>query len=147
MRVTFAHLCDYATVSKEGKLSVLGIFSTISVSQIPARHAQMFLAFELELEPLELNHDFNIEIRCRDADGGPVFAIQGTMNLEGQAKPGQKPRIGQTVQLTNTEFRRPGDYDVTIQISGRVEATVPFSVIERQKDDPPPQIGNRPPNG
>ncbi len=40
-------ICDYATISQEGKLSILGIFDQIYVTQFPAQHLRMFVVSSL----------------------------------------------------------------------------------------------------
>lgn len=53
MRVLFAHLCDYAMVSNDGKPSLIGLFSAVKTRDLPSVHLQSFIAlgFDLENEP------------------------------------------------------------------------------------------------
>ena len=48
MQVKLAVVADYANVSSEGKLNILGIFDRINVSDLPAAHPQMHLILRLE---------------------------------------------------------------------------------------------------
>lgn len=44
-------LCDYAILSKENKLSLLGIFDQIYVEKVPSQHLKMYLVGVLKGEP------------------------------------------------------------------------------------------------
>src|SRR5919204_3250104 len=48
MRLSLALLADYANVSHDGKLNIMGIFGQIHAPQFPAVHAQMHLVLSLE---------------------------------------------------------------------------------------------------
>jgi uncharacterized protein DUF6941 len=93
MQINFAHLCDYASVSREGKLSVMGIFDKINAQQLPYTHPQAFLAFQIEINSAEAGRPFAIEIHCVDADGNEVFKNQGQGRWSGRsAGPTTRPR-------------------------------------------------------
>ena len=42
-KLNFSFLCDYASVSREGKLSMAGIFENINVRRLPTHHPLMFI--------------------------------------------------------------------------------------------------------
>jgi len=43
LEAEFLVLCDQAIISKEGKLSIIGIFNQIFVRRLPTRFSQMFI--------------------------------------------------------------------------------------------------------
>lgn len=131
MNVTYGFLCDYATVSREGKLSIIGIFSDINVGQLPARHPQAFLAFELELSYAEVNLDLPMRIECVDEDGSPVFKMDGQVQVRGRARPGERPRLAQALQLNDLTFQHAGRYDINIFVNNELKRTVEFTVSHR----------------
>lgn len=45
--VEYSMLCDYASVSMDGKLSLNGIFERIVAKEVPAKHPQMFVVSKL----------------------------------------------------------------------------------------------------
>lgn len=139
MNVTYGFLCDYATISQEGKLSILGIFSDISVREVPSRHPQAFLAFELEFSYAEMNAEFPLRIECVDEDGQAVFKADGQATLSGHAKPGQRPRIVQALQLNDLTFEQAGRYDINIFVNNELKRTIEFTVTTR-----PPETESSP---
>ena len=53
-------LCDYATISREQKLSVIGIFDQFFVSNIPTTWPKMYLVAVLSGEP---NSDYQVTLK------------------------------------------------------------------------------------
>lgn len=142
MDVRFAHLCDYASISREGKLSVMGIFSNINVGELPARHPFMCLAFELELSYAEFGRKHTVEIKGVDADGGNQFlTMKGEMviNAPEQPRRGERPRIGQIMQLHNMQFKRTGAHDIHIFVNGDLKQTVTFLITRRERPTRAPE--------
>src|SRR5437870_1213864 len=103
MKVNFAHLCDYAIVSQEGKLSVLGIFDNVHAGQLPAIHQKMVLAFQIVPHPSEVGNSFEVCVQCVDQDGGKLFELKGTMKTAiapgATMKPGDRPRFSQVMEI------------------------------------------------
>ena len=53
-------LCDYATVSREQKLSVIGIFDQFFVANVPTNWPKMFLVAVISGEP---DHEYPITLK------------------------------------------------------------------------------------
>jgi hypothetical protein len=121
MDVTFGHLCDYATVSQDGKLSVMGIFGQIYAPKVPVVHPQMFLAFELEFDYTEVGRDFTVEVQIVDEDGRVIWGLKGGGKMQSPSppKPGDRPAAGQIFTIQNLKFDKFGSYDVNIFANGR----------------------------
>ena len=131
MEVNFAHICDYATVSQDGKLSVLGIFGQINAAQVPVIHAQMFLAFEIGFDYTEVGREFNAEVQIVDEDGHAIWGVKGagTMRLPTAPKPGDRPTAGQIFAITNLRFAKVGTYDVNLVANGKHAKRLQLKVV------------------
>jgi hypothetical protein len=77
MQVKLALLADYANVTAEGKLNILGIFYRINVMEMPAVHPQMHFILRLEAHSAERDRPQAVEIRLHDPDGQTVFEVRG----------------------------------------------------------------------
>jgi len=139
MEVKFAHLCDYASVSREGKLSVMGIFSNIGVQTLPALHPIAYLAFEMELRSAEMDRESEIEIDVVDADGNNIWKMEGKFKGDRRGKPGERATVGQIIPLQGLTFQRYGAHEINIFLNGQPKATVSFNVTVA---GPPPQQGS-----
>jgi hypothetical protein len=122
-------LADYANVSREGKLNILGIFDRINASSVPALHPQMQLVMTLEADRGDADKEHRIEIEMIDADGAKLFSIGGNLKF-GPPPPGEHIRINHVVQLNNLRFEHFGNYDFKIFVNKEVRKSVPLSVVE-----------------
>lgn len=129
MKIAYAHLCDYASISREGKLSVNGIFSRISPPRLPHVHPQAYLAFGIELTYAELSMDFPVRIDFVDSDGGPLFRAEARLAVPGHAKVGERVEIAQIIGMGMIRFEKEGMYNVNIWLSERLERTLELTVV------------------
>lgn len=136
-RIEFAHLCDYALISSDGKLSVLGIFSGINVVAIPAVHAGMYLAFELTARTGDLGRPFDLRIEVVDTDGKPLLRMERRGVVQGQVKAGEDGRHPEVVRLPPLPIAKAGPHAVNIFLNGRVEKELAFAVTMVTPPPPP----------
>lgn len=132
MEVKFAHVCDYASISQEGKLSVMGIFDRIGAPQVPVVHPQMYVAFGLDLDYTEVGRPFTVEVQMVDSDGEPIWKAkaQGIPHMPVTAKPGDRNVVVQVIPLQGLTFREFGSYDVNIFTNGQMKERIQFNVSQ-----------------
>lgn len=134
MRVTFAHLCDYATISREGKLSVLGIFSNINTTSLPMIHPMLFVVFEIEMSAGELNRDIHAVVEAVDEDGKSIAKAEGSFRvaLTGKPTPGERPRVPQVLPMPGLRFEKEGLFSWSIWLNKVHQTDIPFRVTRVQ---------------
>lgn len=128
MKVTFAHLCDYAAISREGKLSVMGMFSAVNVAVLPTTHPMMYLVFEIEFSTAEFDRDLRLEVKVADADGGPIAAIKGAFRIGGKVVAGETPKAPQLIPVANLPLAKAGNYQFSIFLNDAHQTDVAFAV-------------------
>ena len=126
MRVRLAVLADYANVTGDGKLNVLGIFDRINLTQIPAVHPQMHLVLRLEAHSAEQNRVHHIEIRLQDPEGASIFEVNGEIVPHGE--PGQPVSTNQILTLNNLQLEKIGDFTFVVLIDGDMKTEIPLTV-------------------
>jgi uncharacterized protein DUF6941 len=132
MDVSLALLADYANVTAEGKLNILGIFQAIAPARFPHAHAQMHLVLSLEADQAESGTKKKIEIRFRDADGKTFFNLGAEMEIPRPPKPVAGPiTMNHILQLNGIRFERPGDYEFVVLINDEVKKTITVRAIQR----------------
>jgi hypothetical protein len=127
MKETIAVLADYASLSIDQKLNILGIFTRIVSRAEPVTHAQMQLVVGYEFEPAEAGRK-DMKVVLIDADGRMILSMAGEVNIV-PSLPGEPCAINQIIQLNNITFPKFGDYEFQVLINERIESTIPFRVV------------------
>ncbi len=126
-RLNFAHLCDTAFLSKDGKLNIIGIFENIMVAQLPARHPRMTLVMNLHLT--KGSHPFKVRM-VKDDGNKTVTQVEG--NIEYKSEEGNAGLINEFVDVT---IDAAGKYSLEIWVDNEPvgeNGKLTFTVAERQ---------------
>jgi hypothetical protein len=134
LKVNFAHVCDYASISREGKLSVMGIFAQVFAITLPGGIPMMYLAFEIDASASELDRPFKLEIRLADADGGIIASVEGEAAfgvLPGQTLPkGERAKNSQVMALGGLQLPKWGAYSFSIFLNGDLKIETGFTLTQ-----------------
>lgn len=135
MDVSLALLADYANMTADGKLNILGLFDTIVTDRFPAVHPQMQLIFQLEAHPSEAGKQKQVEVRLMTEDGRTVLAMSSDMAL--QLKDTLQPiaemmKSQQIIGFHGVRFEKPGTYQFAILVNGDTKKTISLKVQERK---------------
>lgn len=136
MKVTLAVTADYANVTKEGKLNILGIFDTIKATSFPCTHPALILVFKLEAGMTETGRNKKVEVQLMDEDGTKLMSIMTDITI-GPVRPGELFTTGSLLTFQNLVFPKPGTYvfDIFIDNQPREEGRVPLKVVQIAKND------------
>lgn len=134
MEVTLAVLADYATVSEDGKLNVMGIFQEMNPPTLPFALPQMYLVVSFAAGPAEFDTVKDIKIALLDNDGKEMLALEGQVPVPRPPRPGSRAYINQLVGLHGVSFARPGDYAFAILVGGETRETVSLYVNEPMQE-------------
>lgn len=129
MRISLALLADYANVSREGKLNIMGVFDNISATSVPTVHAQMQLVLTVEGSAIDAGKEHPLEIELQAPTKETVFKINGALNF-GRVPTGGAVKANSTIQLNNLIFQQYGRYCFRISINGMMLTEIPFTVVE-----------------
>lgn len=119
--VRIAVVCDHALVGQDGKLSLLGIFRNISVSDLPAQHPRMFLVAVLGLD----QGQHAVVVRLLDPEGAPAMPHPPEMTVHSS---GAGQDVNVVVELNNLSFSSYGTYRFDLEVDGRTITALPVSI-------------------
>lgn len=131
MKVALSVLADYANVSAEGKLNIMGVFQVIYAAQFPHVHPQMHLILTLEADASEMGNKKQLEIKLMGPDGAPVLGVGGEMEV-----PKAGPFLGTAIGLNHilgfqgVRFDKPGDYQFAVLVGGDHKQSIPLKVVQ-----------------
>ena len=126
MEVTLALLADYANVTKDGKLNLMGVFTIINASALPCVHPQMQLVLQFEVGTADWDTEKGIEVQLLDADGNQLSAIRGNVKVT-RPQVARPLQINSIMSINNLKFINEGDYVFLIRL-GEVKREIPLRV-------------------
>lgn len=115
MKLMLLLAADYANVTGDGKLNVMGIFDVIRASSFPARYPSMHLVIKLGAELGEFGETRALSVKLLDADGGQIMSMSGpvqTPRLQG----GRRPDVNAILGLRDVVFPKPGPYQFVVLV-------------------------------
>jgi len=127
-------MADFALTSREGKLSIIGIFDRIFVHQTPAKYPRFFIVSSLSGEE---NSKHQVELNLESPDGKkilPAKTMEVTLAANGRANI--------ITDIANVAFDQIGEYHLQVYADDKSIASTPFFVTKVN----PPQESQKLPN-
>jgi hypothetical protein len=138
LEVSLAVLADYANVSREGKLNIMGIFDRIFARQLPGQFPPMQVVIRLDAHYAEMGREHTIQVQLRDPDGDTVFDINGSFTpLGGEA--GEVAPLNHILSLGNLPLHKPGGYTVVIWVDNDLKKEISLKVVQAPAEQAPGQ--------
>ncbi len=106
---------DYANITGDGKLNVMGIFNDIYSFNFPARHSSMHLVAKLGAELEEYDQTRNFVVKLLDADASHIMDVSGQFQIP-KGERGRKPEVNIILELKDVVFPNPGIYQFVLLI-------------------------------
>ncbi len=132
MKAVLFTTAEYAMVSNDGQLSIIGIFDSIQASEFPAVSPRMFLVGQFKATPDEYGQVYEIHFQLVNEDGENVVSLSGAGEVP-DSDLGLSVLMNQVVTLNNITFDRPGQYAFRAYLDGDLAVEMPFTVVETRK--------------
>lgn len=130
MDISLGVLSDYASVSQEGKLNIMGVFGEINPPMLPFALPIMYLVLTFEASPAEVDSDKTLKVALLDADGHQIFAMEQPMKVPQPKRPGSVVLMNAVMALAGIRFEKAGDYAFSILIGGDEKRRVALHINE-----------------
>lgn len=133
MKATLGLLADYANVTNDGKLNIMGVFQVVNARNFPAVHGQMFLVLTLEAPPGEAGTKKEITVKLMSEDGKELFAMSHEL-LVPKVNPDPRMRgmpfeVNHILGFQTLRFETAGTYQFAVLVGGDTKITVPLRVL------------------
>jgi hypothetical protein len=122
-----ALLADYANVTRDGKLNLMGVSNTINARALPLVHPQMQIVLQFEVGPADWETEKGIEVQLLDADGNQLSTIRGNIKVA-RPKVAKPLQINSIFSINNLKFNNEGDYVFVLRLDGQIEREIPLRV-------------------
>lgn len=134
MEATLAVAADYANVSNDGKLNIMGIFQEFFPVTFPAAGQPMFLVLSLSAGPAEVGSQKDVRVAFVDPEGDQNLVLDFQVPVPDPPRPGTPSIVHQILGLQGLPLFRPGHHAFYVLVSGEEKARIPIYV-----NDPPAQ--------
>ena len=130
MDVSHAVLSDFASVTQEGKLNIMGIFGEVNPPGLPFSLPLMYLVIVFDASPAEVGSDKSIRVVMLDGEGREGLRIENSMPVPQSGRPGSRVSFNAILALQGVTFSHGGDYQFSVLINGEEKRSVPLRVNE-----------------
>ena len=115
-------LADYASLSKENKLSIAGIFDRIFIAELPGKWPKMFLVLVLKGEK-ESSHKLNFTIY---SETGKEKILEKNIDI----KLGDNGKANLISELVNFPLKWTGEHRISVKENKNEIGYFVFSVVK-----------------
>ncbi len=130
MDVKLAVVADFASVSIDNKLNILGVFQEINTPVLPATVPHMYLVLSLEAEPEQYGKQLSLRVVLLedDPEGNELLTVEGLAQVPEPRHQGDRAYSNQVIGLSGVTFERAGAYRFSVSVDNREIAVVPLLV-------------------
>jgi len=130
LEVTLAVAADYANITNDGKLNIMGIFEEVNPTGFPTLLQQMFLVISFEAGPAEFGAQKVVHIAFMDDDGNRKVTLDVPVVVPRPVRPGSRAYFSQVIGLGGLPIEAPGDHQFAILVGGETKGSVSLHVNE-----------------
>ena len=132
MDVDMVLLADYASLSENKKLNVMGVFNRIFAEEFPVRHPSMFIITKMSASSAEANTTKKVTIKILDEDAGSEL-LNFSRDVTVEARPGgHRYELNGILRVADVVYPKAGTYQVSVLIDGDEKRSLPLYVEPRE---------------
>ena len=128
MDVKLGVLADFASISREGKLNIMGIFDEINPPSLPVALPIFYVVVSYSTRATEFETDKNLEIALQTEDGGILVRLQQPIHVPRPPRPGARGTVNQVHALAGLPFENAGSYQFVISVDGQPIGDIPLRI-------------------
>jgi hypothetical protein len=117
MDVKFALLADYALISTDNKLSILGIFDEVHPPTLPFNLPTVYMVVGFEGSSAEGGREFRAEYLLWGEDGNPVFQREAPLRLPPASSAADRVRHNEIMGLHGLPLPAAGAYSFIVRVN------------------------------
>lgn len=135
MDAVLAVAADYANVSSDGKLNIMGIFQEINPGAFPAAVPQMYLVISWDAGPAEFGSHKKVGITYMGPDPSQKVELETRIMVPETVRPGERAVFHQILDIKGLPILEHGPHALYVLSAGEEKARVPLYVREPQETE------------
>lgn len=133
MEATLAVLADFASVTADCKLNILGVFDEVNPSSLPLVLPQFYLVISYTASPADVGAQRTARIALLTSDGKELLSLVRPIVVPSPTRPGTRAKFNQIIGLAGMCIEQPGDYQFSVLIDDDEKASVTLHVNETRE--------------
>ena len=121
MKINFAHICEKAFLSSEGKVNILGVFNDIFSKSKPALHSQSYVVFSFTPEDKESH---SLKVIIKSPSGEEVLELY---NSKTNPAIDSKSSLGFIFEIKNLILKEEGTYSINFFVDNDINHSINFN--------------------
>jgi hypothetical protein len=128
MDVKLAVLADFASISREGKLNIMGIFDEINAPSFPVALPIFYVVVSYSARATEFETDKTLQIALQTEDGNILLRLEQAVRVPRPPRAGTRGTVNQVHALAGLPFEGPGSYEFVLSVDGHPEGAIPLRI-------------------
>lgn len=128
MKLLYLLLADYAFLSIDKKLNIIGVFENINAIRFPVTHPKFVVVGSVAPSKSK----FKMSVVLTDGEGKPLMSNTNEKEISLPAEATNK-NFNFIIEIVNPTFPGPGDYKVQIVVDGKKLGEQFLRVLEAPK--------------
>jgi hypothetical protein len=128
MEAKLAVLADFASISREGKLNIMGIFDEINPPSFPFALPIFYVVVSYSAGATEFETDKTLQIALQTEDGRILLRLEQAIHVPRPARAGIRGTVNQVHALAGLPFEAHGSYEFVLSVDGHPEGSIPLRI-------------------
>lgn len=130
MEISLKALADFASLTKDNKLNIMGIFNEVAPTALPSVLPQMYVVAVYEASSAESGTEREAAIVLTDADGNEIIRMEQELIVPAAIRPGGRIVMNQVIGLAGLKITHTGDFQFSFLIDNDEKGTLGLYVKE-----------------
>lgn len=127
MKLRYALIAEYANVTGDGKLNLMGVTDRIYAYQFPAIHRDLIVVNSIETDNDDEESTQDLSVQVIDPDGHTVAELNGQLQIGAG-----KQVFHQIHVFHDVRFEAAGSYQVNIFFNRELVQPIPLELVQVQ---------------
>ncbi len=135
MDAVLAVAADYANVSSDGKVNIMGIFQEVNPPALPFPLPQMFLVISWDAGPAEFGSQRDVRVVFIGPDDAEHLSLEYQLVVPEAVRSGSRAIFHQILGIGGLPISQVGPHAIYVLVGGDEKARVPLHVNEPQEKE------------